>query len=294
MNIGLIGLGKMGLGMAKRLLAAGHVVVAYDKQPHATIEVLSLGGIIVDAPELMYVYTDIVWLMVPADVVDSVLEQLSLQYRRNMIIVDGGNSKWEDSQKRAEDLKKYGIYFIDCGVSGGIEGADQGYCLMVGGDQEAYNRIEPIFQALAAPQGYLYCGGSGAGHYTKMVHNGIEYALLQAYAEGFHLLREGEFKDLDLHAIALLWNNGSVIRSWILSLIARQLSRDQQLSSIKGSVQESGMGAWAAEQARLHKVPMPALDAALEQREWSRKNGGNYATKLIAMLRNIFGGHPIF
>jgi 6-phosphogluconate dehydrogenase len=211
------------------------------------------------------------------------------------IIIDGGNSKFSDSMRRAQELVKENIYFIDCGTSGGIHGSENGFCLMIGGDKTAYDRIEPLSKVIATPGGYAYCGPSGAGHYVKMIHNGIEYGILQAYAEGFHLLKDGAFKNehLNLEKIASVWNHGSVIRSWILELVQDIMKEDPTLEDIKGTVASTGMGLWTVEEAHQSKIPVPVIEESLNVRKWSEKTGGNYATKVVAMLRNKFGGHAV-
>jgi 6-phosphogluconate dehydrogenase len=238
----------------------------------------------------------IFWLMVPhGELVDQVIAQLRPLLKAGDIVIDGGNSNFSDSMRRAQELALGSINFIDCGTSGGVHGRVHGFCLMVGGNKKAYDHIEPLLHAVAAPDAYAYVGPSGAGHYVKMVHNGIEYGLLQAYAEGFHLLKDGQFKDehLDLEKIAALWNHGSVIRSWILDLVQNIMKEDQNLHDIKGNVAATGMGKWTVEQAHAMNIPVPVIEESLKVREWSEKTGGNYATKVVAMLRNQFGGHAV-
>ena len=234
--------------------------------------------------------------MVPqGELVDKVIAQLRPFLKAGDIVIDGGNSQFSDSISRAHDLALDNIFFIDCGTSGGIHGRENGFCLMIGGNKKAYDTIEPLCKAVSAPGGCAYVGPSGAGHYVKMVHNGIEYGLLQAYAEGFDLLKNGQFKDqqLDLAKIAQLWNHGSIIRSWILELVQEIMEDDSNLKGIKGNVASTGMGKWTVEQAHESGVSVPVIEESLEVREWSEKTGGNYATKIVAMLRNKFGGHAV-
>lgn len=294
MTLGIIGLGKMGVAIAHRVLKESNKVVGYDTQLEQMQEAQVIGVQTVDRPEEIPAQVDAVWIMVPAgNTVDVVLEQLKPVLKPGMILVDGGNSKFTDSIRRAEALAQKDIFFLDCGTSGGVHGKEDGFCLMVGGQVSAFSTMEPIFRAIAAPDGYAYLGPSGTGHYVKMIHNGIEYALLQAYAEGFHLLKDGAFKDLSLERIADLWNHGSIIRSWILHLLHDVLKRDTDFKKISGFVAESGMAKWTVEQAEKAHVPVPLIKESLAMRYWSQKTGGNFATKLVALLRHEFGGHPI-
>lgn len=294
MKLGIIGLGKMGSAIAHRVLLAGYKVVGYDSDVEAGEMLKKMGGEIVASLHELPKHAEIIWLMVPAgDPVDEVLSVLQKQLQHTHILIDGGNSKFTDSIRRAQELKKHGISFLDCGTSGGLRGQDIGFSLMIGGEYDAFRKAELFFKAIAAPSGYGYMGQSGAGHYVKMVHNGIEYALLQAYAEGFHLLKDGQFKQLDLSEVASVWCNGSVIRSWILELCHEIFLKDQSFKNISGKIEESGMGRWTVEEAQKQKIPVTLIDDALEIRFWSKESGGNYATKLVALLRNKFGGHPI-
>lgn len=294
MNIGIIGLGRMGGALALRLARAGHQVIGFDFNKEAVQQAISYGVFEAKTVAEVGQKASIVWLMVPAgDPVDAVIKELIPHLQKDSIIVDGGNSKFTDSIKRAKSLKTQGIYFVDCGTSGGLYGRDCGFCLMIGGERSAYEKLEPFLESIAIKNGYSYIGSSGSGHYVKMIHNGIEYALMEAYAEGFHLIKEGSFKDekLDLETIAGLWNSGSIIRSWLLSLTHDVLKEDQELDSVSGFVSETGMGMWTQQEAQKNSISMPALDTALAVRSWSRKTGGNYTTKLIAMMRNKMGGH---
>jgi 6-phosphogluconate dehydrogenase len=290
MTIGLVGLGKMGNALAQRLVQAGNIVYGFD--PHATDIYKDIKK--VSSLAEMATHTHIFWLMVPAGKpVDDVIAALLPSLNPNDIIIDGGNSFFKDSIRRAENLEKNNINFIDCGTSGGIHGQEHGFSLMIGGKQEIFEKLRPLFSAIAAPQGFDYFGSAGAGHYVKMVHNGVEYALLQAYGEGFHVLRSGHYKNLDLHAIARVWSHGAVVRSWLTELLQDTFAHDQELKNISGYIEENKTGRWTLQEAQKHNIPTPTIEKALEVREWSRKTGGNFATKVVAMLRNAFGGHNV-
>jgi 6-phosphogluconate dehydrogenase len=296
-NVAIIGLGKMGEALAYRAMQAEFKVFGFDVSADSCA-VAAKNGVQIVSSLADFAEKDIhvFWLMVPqGELVDKVIAQLRPILKAEDIIIDGGNSKFSDSMRRAQELALNDIYFIDCGTSGGVHGRENGFCLMVGGNKKAYDMIESLLQAVATPGGFAYVGPSGAGHYVKMVHNGIEYGLLQAYAEGFDLLKNGEFKSehLDLEKIAALWNHGSVIRSWILELVQNIMKEDQDLADIKGNVASTGMGLWTVEQAYKSDVSVPVIEAALAAREWSEETGGNYATKIVAMLRNQFGGHSV-
>lgn len=293
-KVGVVGLGRMGEAVAYRLVKAGFEVVGFDPNPALKTQIEKEGIRFSISLEALVHDVDVIWLMVPAGaVVDSVLATIKVHAKPGTIIVDGGNSHFPDSQRRAKELAALEFSFIDCGTSGGVHGREFGFSLMVGGNKKIYDQIEPLFRALAASGGYAYMGPSGAGHYVKMIHNGIEYALMQSYAEGFELLKEGAFKkeDLDLAAITRVWNNGSIIRSWLAELSHQIFVEDQKLSSISGCVHESGTGAWTVEEAKRANVPVPLIEKALLIRKESRKTGGNYATKVVALMRNKFGGH---
>ncbi len=297
MNIAIIGLGRMGQALAYRAVKSGFSVFGFDVSAESCAAAAQEGvKTVAHMDDLAHKDIRVFWLLVPqGELVDKVIAQLKPLLKAGDIIVDGGNSKFSDSMRRAQELALDDIYFIDCGTSGGIHGRENGFCLMVGGDKKAYDILEPFLKAVAAPQGYAYVGPSGAGHYVKMVHNGIEYGILQAYAEGFHVLKDGQFKDehLDLENIAHLWNHGSVIRSWILDLVDDIMKEDPKLNDIKGNVAATGMGQWTVEEAHAMKIPVSVIEKSLEVREWSEKTGGNYATKIVAMLRNKFGGHAV-
>jgi 6-phosphogluconate dehydrogenase len=293
-KVGVIGLGRMGEAVAYRLVKAGFEVVGYDPNPALKTQIEQEGIRFGASLEAVACDVDVIWLMVPAGVVvDNVLTTIKAHAQPGTIIIDGGNSHFPDSQRRAKELAALGFSFIDCGTSGGVHGRELGFSLMVGGDKKTYDKLEPMLCALAAPDGYAYMGSSGAGHYVKMVHNGIEYALMQAYAEGFELLKEGSFKseELDLAAITGVWNNGSIIRSWLVELSHQIFVEDQKLSHISGRVQESGTGSWTVQEAHKAHVPVPLIEKALSIRKESRDNGGTYATKVVALMRNKFGGH---
>ncbi len=300
MKIGLIGLGRMGQSIAARLLAHGFDVIGYDRYPPQTLDITLSGehekGIWkkVDSLEIVAQNADVFWLMVPAgQVVDDVLRELTPFLSKGGIIIDGGNSFFKDTLRRSHALKERGVCFLDCGTSGGLQGRTVGFCLMVGGDAKAYEQCIPFFKALAAPDGYAHVGPSGAGHYVKMIHNGIEYAVLEAYSEGFYLLKDGFYKNLDLTRISSLWNHGSIIRSWILELAHTIFRQSPDLEKITGSIQESGTGKWTVDEAKDKGIPVPLIEEALRIRAWSRDTGGNYATKLVALLRQAFGGHAL-
>lgn len=294
-KIGFVGLGKMGSRMVERLLRGGHQVVVYNRTAEPIREAEkkgakgagSLADLVNQLPE-----RKVVWLMVPSGApVDENIATLAELLAPGDIIIDGGNSNWRDSQKRAEMLKEKGIYFIDCGTSGGVWGLSEGYCLMYGGEAEAAAYLEPVFKTLAPENGYLYCGPSGAGHFVKMVHNGIEYGMMQAYAEGFEIMQKSPF-DLDLRAVSRVWQNGSVVRSWLLELAERALAEDPQLERLEAYVQDSGEGRWTVQAAIDFDVPAPVITHSLFARFQSRDKD-SFAMKLLAALRNQFGGHAV-
>jgi 6-phosphogluconate dehydrogenase len=295
MQLAMIGLGRMGSGMTVRLLQGGHQVMVFDRSADAIAALTGKGatgassledlGQKLKAPRIF-------WLMIPAGPpVDDTIQRLSAILSPGDIIVDGGNSNYKDSIRRAETLRSQQVEFLDCGVSGGIWGLKVGFNLMVGGNQAVFKQVEPIFRTLAPPDGYAYVGPSGAGHYSKMVHNGIEYSMLQSYAEGFEILKAAPF-GFDLVQLARLWNHGSVIRSWILELAENAFERDPELVHIKGYVEDSGEGRWTLEEALEHAVPAPALAMSLFMRYRSRQED-SFSAKVLAALRNEFGGHPV-
>ena len=295
MKLGFVGLGKMGGNMVRRLLADGHEVVAWARGPEAIQEAVSYGA--VGATSLQDIVPRlspprVVWLMIPAgDPVESSVGALRPLLAAGDVIVDGGNSRFSDSARRAAELAKSGIGFLDAGTSGGIWGRVNGYCLMVGGTPEHFRTVEPAFRTLAPPDGYAHVGAAGSGHFVKMVHNAVEYAMLQGYGEGFEMLQASGY-DLDLLKISRLWTHASVVRSWLLDLLVLALEKDPQLAAIKGYVQDSGEGRWTLHEAIERAVPMPALAAALFSRFTSRQTE-SFSAKVIAALRNQFGGHAV-
>ena len=295
MKIGMVGLGRMGSNMSLRLLQGGHEVVAHDVSPDAIEKVASQGAMA--APSLQDLVHELdgpraVWVMVPAGVItEETIAKLASLLDKDDVIIDGGNSRYTDTQRRAKELADKGIHFLDSGTSGGIWGLAEGYCLMLGGATEAIGRLEPIFRTLAPENGYAHVGQSGAGHFTKMVHNGIEYGLMQAYAEGFDLLVQSDF-DIDLPQVAELWRHGSVVRSWMLDLAAHALSQDPGLESLRGFVEDSGEGRWTVQAAVDHAVPMPAISAALFAR-FSSRQPNSFQARVLAALRKEFGGHQV-
>lgn len=296
MEIGMVGLGKMGGNMTERLLRGGHRVVAYDRNPEPVKAAVASGATGASTLEELVQALSApraIWLMVPAGApTDSTIAALEPLLQPNDIIIDGGNSFYRDSQARAARLKERGIAFIDAGTSGGIWGLTEGYCLMVGGDPEAVARVEPIMTTLAPPDGYAHVGPVGAGHFTKMVHNGIEYGLMEAYAEGFEILKTKTEFNLDLHQITALWMYGSVVRSWLLELAERMFAVEPDLQSIKGWVADSGEGRWTVQAAIEQDVSAPVIALSLMQRFESRQED-SFANKVLAGLRNQFGGHPV-
>jgi 6-phosphogluconate dehydrogenase len=295
MQLGLIGLGRMGSGMTLRLLQGGHQVIVYDRVPEAGSALAGKGATVSGSLEDLGQKLEApraVWLMIPAGPpVDDAIQRLSSTLSPGDIIIDGGNSNYKDSIRRAETLRSQQIEFLDVGVSGGIWGLKVGFNLMAGGNQAVFKQVEPIFKTLAPPDGYAYVGPSGAGHYAKMVHNGIEYSMLQGYAEGFEILKAAPF-GFDLLQLARLWNHGSVIRSWLLELAQAAFERDPSLAHIRGFVEDSGEGRWTLQEAIDHAVPAPALAMSLFMRFRSRQDD-SFSDKVIAALRNEFGGHPV-
>lgn len=297
MEVAMVGLGKMGMNMAKRLLRGGHAVVAYNRSPQKTEEVVREGAIgVLSIDELVAKLSQprILWLMLPAGgTVDEYVEVFSSRLTDGDIVIDGGNTFYKDDLRRAEKLRNKGIHFLDVGVSGGIWGLTEGYCLMAGGDFDVYRKIEPLLITLAQPEGYLYCGSTGCGHYVKMIHNGIEYAMMQAYAEGFEILNASPYgKDLDFSKLSHLWNRGSVIRSWLLELLESAFSKDQRLSGIRGYVEDSGEGRWTVKEAIDLDVPAESITQSLYKRFRSRQEE-SFGDKILAALRNEFGGHGV-
>jgi 6-phosphogluconate dehydrogenase len=295
MKIGLIGLGKMGANMAQRLLNAGHQVVVYDQAAAAIASLEEKGAIAASSLSGMVEKLEFpraIWIMVPSgDPVTATLKAMLTLMSPGDVLIDGGNSYYKDSKLRSAEAANYGLHFLDAGTSGGIWGLKNGYCIMVGGERKAFDRLEPVFKALAPENGYAYVGPSGAGHFTKMIHNGIEYGMLQAYAEGFEILKASEYS-LDLAAISELWNQGSVVRSWLLELAERAFKNDPELASITGYVEDSGEGRWTVLESIEKNVPAPVLTLSLQARFRSRQED-SFGAKVIAALRNEFGGHAV-
>jgi 6-phosphogluconate dehydrogenase len=285
----------MGANMVRRALRDGHEIVAYNRTAEKTREIAGEGA------EAAFTLAELVaklekpravWIMVPAgDATEAQIEDLMALLEPGDTIIDGGNTNFHDDQRRYPVLKAKGVDYVDAGVSGGIWGLANGFCLMVGGDPGPVQRLEPIFKSLAPADGYLHVGGPGAGHYVKMVHNGIEYGMMQAYAEGFEILHASDYK-LDLHGIAHMWNHGSVVRSWLLELAERAFENDQDLQHLKGWVADSGEGRWTVQEAIDRDVPAPVITLSLLMRLRSRQDD-SYGAKVLAALRNEFGGHAV-
>jgi len=297
MQLAMIGLGRMGGNMTERLLRKGHSMVAYDRTPDVVAKYQKIGATGVnDLPAVISALSAprVIWIMVPAgDPVDQTIAALVPSLSKGDVIIDGGNSNFHDSIRRGQELASSGIEFIDAGTSGGIWGLENGYCLMVGGSDAAVSHCEPIFRALAPDDGYAHVGPTGAGHYVKMVHNGIEYGMLQAYAEGYEILHASKtFPSLDLEQIANVWQHGSVVRSWLNELAAAAFARDASLSAIKGWVADSGEGRWTVQEAIDLGVPAPVITLSLQARFRSRQTD-SFGAKVIAALRNEFGGHAV-
>jgi 6-phosphogluconate dehydrogenase len=286
MQLGMIGLGRMGSNMTKRLEERGHELKTYDPQVDSTAATLEELRDQLTAPRTF-------WMMVPAGAItEQTFQTLIAIAEAGDVIVDGGNSNFHDSQRRYADANERGVKFIDAGVSGGVWGLANGYCLMVGGDDDAVAQVEPVFRDLAPEDGYAHVGASGAGHFTKMVHNGIEYGLMQAYAEGFAVMEKSEF-GLDLYEIAGIWRYGSVVRSWLLDLLHNAFEAEgKDLEKIRGYVEDSGEGRWTIAEAIAEDVPVPVITAALFARFASREDE-SFAAKVNAALRNQFGGHAV-
>jgi len=296
MELGLYGLGRMGGNMVIRLARGGHRVVACNRSPGPVQEAANQGAITAYSPEeLVSKLTEsprIVWVMVPSgQVTDDTIQHFMKLLSPGDIIIDGGNSNFHDTIRRSEQLTAAGFHFMDCGTSGGIWGLKEGYSLMIGGEQDIFQHCEPIFKTLAPPNGYGYMGLHGAGHFVKMVHNGIEYGMLQAYGEGFEIIEKSQFKP-DLREVTRVWQNGSVVRSWLLDLAALALAEDPNLEQIRGYVNDSGEGRWTVQAAIDEDVPAPVITLSLLQRFVSRQDE-SFSAKVIAALRNQFGGHAV-
>jgi 6-phosphogluconate dehydrogenase len=292
MQLGMIGLGRMGANMVRRATRGGHACVVYDRDPAAAKALTKeTATAATSLAELVKTLTAprTVWIMVPAAAVDAVLDELGPLLAKGDAVIDGGNSFYGYAARRAQALEKRGIQFLDVGTSGGVHGLERGYCLMIGGPAPAVKRLDPLFKTLAPADGYLHCGPVGAGHFVKMVHNGIEYGMMAAYAEGFNVLRHAKYP-LNLGAIAEVWRHGSVVSSWLLDLTARAFARQPELAGFSGHVSDSGEGRWTIQTAIEAGVPVPVLSAALYERFTSRGEG-DFAAKLLSALRFEFGGH---
>ena len=298
MDIGMIGLGRMGGDMARRLMRGGHRVVVYDSQPEAVQSLVAEGADGASSIEELAGQLPsprVVWVMVPSgEPTESTIDALADALSPEDVIIDGGNSNYKDSVRRAASLAERGLFFMDAGTSGGIWGLEEGYSIMVGGDPEVFRRLEPVFQTLApgSDRGYGRVGPAGSGHFVKMVHNGIEYGLMQAYAEGFELMRAKEEFGLDLAQIAGIWRHGSVVRSWLLDLTAAALDDDPGLETIQAYVEDSGEGRWTVQEAVDLNVPTPVISLALQARFRSRQEQP-FGARLLAAMRNQFGGHAV-
>lgn len=295
MKLGFIGLGKMGFNMVQRLLKDGHETVVWNMDTKPIKELEELGAVGASSvKELTEKLPErkIVWLMVPSGKpVDENLDALLSLLSANDIIIDGGNSNWKQTQARAEKAAEKGVHFLDCGTSGGVWGLQNGYCLMYGGNKPAVDFALPIFESLAPTDGHVYCGAAGAGHFVKMIHNGIEYGMMQSYAEGFEILEKSPF-GIDLHKVSDAWQYGSVIRSWLLELAVNAFSEDPKLEKLEDYVEDSGEGRWTIQAAIDLDVPVPVITASLFSRFQSRQNE-SFAMKVLAALRNQFGGHAV-
>lgn len=296
MQLGMVGLGRMGFNMAHRLIADGHVVVGYDRVPEQVAALQALGGGGASSIEALVgqlAAPRVVWLMLPAGAPTSQqIAALAEVLAPDDLVIDGGNSNYHDSQRNAALLQEHQIHFLDVGVSGGIWGFTEGFCLMAGGAVDVFARVEPILRTLAPADGYRLVGPAGAGHFAKMVHNGIEYGMMQAYAEGFELLRAKQEFGYDLHGLAELWRHGSVVRSWLLDLAADAFAKDADLSAIKDYVEDSGEGRWTVKEAIDLAIPAPVITLALQLRFLSRQPE-SFGAKVVAALRNEFGGHAV-
>jgi 6-phosphogluconate dehydrogenase len=295
MQLAMIGLGRMGGNMVRRLVQGGHELVVYDRNADAIADLVPMGA--VGATDLVDLCgrlptPRVIWLMVPAGApVDETIAGLEPHLTKGDILIDGGNSRFHDTVRRARRLRERGIELLDAGTSGGIWGLEIGYCLMVGGAAGAVATCEPVFTTLAPANGYAHVGPNGAGHYVKMVHNGIEYGMLQAYAEGYEILHASDF-DLDLHQIAAVWNHGSVVRSWLNELAERAFAGESDLASVRGYVEDSGEGRWMVQEAIDLNVPAPIITMSLLARFRSRQEE-SFGAKVIAALRREFGGHAV-
>ncbi len=298
MELGLIGLGKMGGNMARRLLEGGHRVVVTDRNEQAVKELAACGATAASDPKDMIAKLASprsVWLMLPSgDITESMVTEMGSLLSSGDCIIDGGNTLYKDDMRRADALKSKGIYYVDCGTSGGVWGLKEGYSMMIGGDKEPVERLKSVFETLApaADKGWGHVGPVGSGHFVKMIHNGIEYGMMQAYAEGYEIMKAKEVFNLDLEQISCIWQHGSVVRSWLLDLIALALKEDPDLSRIAGFVSDSGEGRWTIAEAIDLDVPAPVITQSLFARFVSRQDE-SFSAKLLAAMRNQFGGHAV-
>ncbi|WEG10954.1 decarboxylating 6-phosphogluconate dehydrogenase [Pullulanibacillus sp. KACC 23026] len=294
MKLGLIGLGKMGLNLGQNLMEHQHEVVAFDVNPGAVEEITKMGAKGVSSLKELAQSLEkprVLWVMVPHSVVDVVISEVRPFLEEGDIVIDAGNSHYKESLRRYDDLKKDGISFMDCGTSGGMEGARYGACYMIGGDPESWEIVEPMFRDTAVENGYLYAGKAGSGHYLKMVHNGIEYGMMAAIGEGFEVLEKSQF-DYDYEKVARVWNNGSVIRSWLMELTENAFSKDPKLDELRGIMHSSGEGKWTVEEALDLQAATPVIAMSLLMRYRSLEND-TFTGKVVAALRNEFGGHAV-
>ena len=297
MRLGFIGLGKMGSQMVRRLIHDGHQVAVFDIHHEAMKLTEQYGAILCDSKQDLVnkLGTNaVVWLMLPSGVVDSELQELLDMLPPGSIVIDGGNSDFRLTQKRARLAHQQHVHLVDVGTSGGVLGLDKGFSIMAGGDHASYEKIEPIISSLAQPEGYHYFGRSGAGHFIKMVHNAVEYGIMQSYAEGYHMLKEGsQYPNIDLAAVARVWQHGSIIKSDLNGLIEKIFEQNPNLTGIDGYVAESGEARWALESAKKAKLSMPATEEAIKVRLSSQKGKTDFSTKLLAAMRRAFGGHSV-
>jgi 6-phosphogluconate dehydrogenase len=295
MEIGLVGLGKMGFNLAQNIHNHNHQLTAFDLNTSLVEGIAKKGVKTVASLEALtksFTGKKVIWLMIPAgNAVDKTIEALKPLLKAGDIIIDGGNSNYKDSIRRANDLSASQVHFLDCGTSGGTEGALHGVCAMIGGDKDAFAICEPLFKDIALPNGYLHCGPSGSGHFVKMIHNGIEYGMMQAIAEGFEVMQKSNF-NLNLKEVAGVWNHGSVVRSWLMELTENALSKDPNLDSIKGVMHSSGEGKWTLEHALENQIATPVIALSLMMRYRSLQED-TFSGKIVAALRNEFGGHAV-
>lgn len=295
MQIGFIGLGKMGAFMVERLLNDGHEVIVFNRSTEKIKEMESKGAKGAYSLEELVNKLSVpktIWLMIPSGApVEETIKSLTTLLKKNDIIIDGGNSYYKDSIRRYKELKNFGINYLDAGTSGGIWGLKLGYCVMVGGDEKVFKHCETVFKTLAPPDGYMHIGASGSGHYVKMIHNGIEYGMMQAYAEGFELMHSSDY-NIDLEGVANLWGKGSVVRSWLLELLTDALRNDRSLKGIKDYVEDSGEGRWTVLDGIEKSIPLPVITESLFARFRSRQEE-SFGAKILAALRNEFGGHGV-